>query len=495
MAMTTATAPRTIHVGCPSDVREYIDLLEKAGELRRVRAEVDWKFEAGAMSRLVCERRGPAPLFENIKGYPGQSLAAVLMGPTKPLLHGRVALALGLDKNTPTLDLIEVIRERIKQPRKPVRVPKNEAPCKDVILHGKDANLLQFPVPWIKEIDGGRYVGTWAIVITKDPDTGWTNWATYRCMIKDEHHFAILLQPLRQHGGEILQKYQQRGQTMKFALAIGADPHTHLAAMSPIDPGTCEAEIAGALRGESIPVVPCETSDLEVPACAEFVIEAEIAPGDYTEEGPFGEYTGHSAHRGMLPRASVTCITHRKNPIHCVANMGKPYDDYAVGAYVMTAAAAKNRLEANGLNVKSIYYYVPGSAVVAIKPGPGVQRRIVSTLQSGPRMLAVGVVFVDEDVDVTNIEDVWWAISSRMNGENYEVIRNVAANSLFPWLTPAMRQKKEANVWVMDATFPHDWPKDYREMHTKVSDFKNGWSEATKQKVLDRWKEYGYGDV
>ncbi len=82
-----------------------------------------------------------------------------------------------------------------------------------------------------------------------------------------------------------------------------------------------------------------------------------------------------------------------------------------------------------------------------------------------------------------------------MNGENYEVIRNVAANSLFPWLTPAMRQKKEANVWVMDATFPHDWPKDYREMHTKVSDFKNGWSEATKQKVLDRWKEYGYGDV
>lgn len=496
MALTSAFPEATAEPACPSDTREYIDLLERAGELRRVRAEIDWKFEAGAMSRLVCERRGPAPLFENVKGYPGQQLAAVLMGPSKPQLHGRVALALGLDKMTPTLDLIEVVRQRIKQPQKTVRVEKDAAPCKEVILHGNDADLLKFPIPWIKEIDGGRYLGTWCLIVTKDPDTGWVNTATYRCMVKDGRHFTILLAPTRQHGGYMLKKYEERGKPMPIALVIGADPHSHIAAMTPIDHGVCEAEIAGALRGKGIPMVACESIDLEVPASAEMVVEAEIFPGERDDEGPFGEYTGHAAHQGKVPVARVTCITHRKNPIHTLANMGKPYDDYATCGYMMTAAAAKNRLEAHGIDeVKSVFYYVPGTAVVSIKPGAGVKNRIVATLQSGRRMTAGGIVFVDEDVDVTNVEDVWWAISSRMNGENYEVIRNVAANPLIPWLTPAQRQSHEASMWVMDATFPHDWSAEYRAAHTGIADFKHAWSDSTKQKILARWNEYGYEDI
>lgn len=480
---------------CPLDVRQYIDILEKAGELRRVQTEVDWKFEVGAMSRLVCERSGPAPFFENIKGYPGHKIAAVLMGPSKPL-HGRTAIALGLDKNTPTLDLIELIRQRVKRLQKPIGVQKSKAPCKEVILHGKDANLLKFPIPWIKEIDGGRYVGTWCLIITKDPDTGWVNWSTYRCMLIDEHTFSILLAPQRQHGGGMFKKYEERGEPMPLTLVIGADPHSHIAAMSPIEYGICEAEVAGALRGEGVPVVQCETNDLEVPACAEIVIEAEVIPGERIEEGPFGEYTGHSAHRGEVPLVRVNCITHRHNPIYTMANMGKPHDDYASCAMVMTAAVAKNHLEALGINeVKSVYYYTPGSAVVSIMPGPGVKRRIISALQAGPRMLAIGIVFVDVDVDVTNVEDVWWAITSRMNGENYEVIKKVAANMLFPWLTPEQREIKEASIWVMDATFPHNWSAQYRQKHTGISDFKNAWSDNTQQKILARWKEYGYGDI
>lgn len=495
MALTAASPKMTAELACPTDTREYIELLERAGELRRVRAEVDWKFEAGAMSRLVCERRGPAPLFENVKGYPGQQLAAVLMGPTNPL-HGRVALALGLDKTTPIPDLLKIIQQRMKQLQKTVHVQKNAAPCKEVILHGKDANLLQFPIPWIKEIDGGRYLGTWCLVVTKDPDAGWVNMATYRCMVSDDQHFTVLLSPTRQHGGAMLKKYEERGKPMPIALVIGADPQCHIAAMTPIDHGVCEAEIAGALRGSAVSMVACETIDLEVPANAEMVIEAEIMPGARGDEGPFGEYTGHSAHRGKLPLARVKCITHRKNPIHTLANMGKPYDDYATCAYLMTAAAAKNRLEAHGVvAAKSIFYFVPGTAVVAIKPGPGVKKQIISTLQSGPRMLAVGIIFVDVDVDVTNVDDIWWAICSRMNGENIELIRNVAANALFPWLTPAQRQSKEQSLWVMDATFPYEWPAEYREEHTKISDFKNGWTEPTKQMILSRWKEYGYGDI
>jgi 4-hydroxy-3-polyprenylbenzoate decarboxylase len=314
-------------------------------------------------------------------------------------------------------------------------------------------------------------------------------------MVKDDKHFAILLMPSSQHGGAILRKYEAAGKPMPIAVVIGADPACHLAAVAPVEHGFAEVEVAGGLRGEPVQVVKCETSDLEVPASAEMVIEAEIIPGERVDEGPFGEYTGHSAHRERSPLARVTCITHRKNPIHTMANMGKPWDDSAANMCVMTPAGAKNRLEAHGVPVKSVYMFPPDGMVVSLQPRAGLQERVVSTLLSGPRLMMRGVVFVDEDVDVTDLQDVWWAILSRMNPENFSTIKGVAANTLYAWLTPEMRERKELPAFIMDATFPYHWSKEYREKHTRVADFKQAWSEATKQKVLARWKEYGYGDV
>ncbi len=483
-------------IACPADLREYLAALERAGELRRVGVEVDWRFEIGAMSRLVCERRGPAPLFEKVKDYPGQQVAAVLHGPSKPMLHARSALALGFDPRTPTLELIEGIRQRLKNPIAPRLVERAKAPCKEVVLRGKEMNLLGFPVPWIKELlDGGRYIGTWDIILTKDPDSGWVNWATYRCMVKDKDHFAILLTPAGQHGGAMLAKYEAMGKPMPIALVIGADPASHLASIAPLEYGLNEAEAAGGLRGSALELVKCETNELEVPANAEIVVEAEVLPGERVDEGPFGEFTGHSAQRGQTPVARVTCITHRKNPITSVANVGKPYDDDAPSRLLMTSAAAKNRLEAHGIEINAIYYYVPGTGVVSLRPRAGLRQQVVSTLLSGERLSLDGIVFVDEDVDVTNIEDVWWAICSRMNPNNYEVFKGTPASMLLPWLTPEERERHEASIRIMDATIPYHWTQQYREDHTKVSDFEHGWSEETKRKILERWKEYGYGDV
>ncbi len=171
--------------------------------------------------------------------------------------------------------------------------------------------------------------------------------------------------------------------------------------------------------------------------------------------------------------ARVTAVTHRRNPIHALANMGKPWDDCAVPTSLMTPAIAKNRLEDNGVDVKAIFQYVPGVLVIAVKPRPGLHTRIVAALLSGHR-LAYGVVFVDEDVDVTNIEDVWWAICTRMHPDGYSVTRGVGINFLLPWLTPQEREHREAGLWVMNASFPHDWPAEYRDAHTVVSDFANG---------------------
>src|SRR4051812_41311554 len=219
------------------DLRAYLEKLEAEGELIKVSAEVDPHLEIGAVTRRACERRAPAPLFENIKGYPGHRMAGVLMGPGKSAVHSRVAIALGLDKTTPPLDIIEYVRGRLKTPRDPVPAESADAPCKEVILRGDEANLMSLPNPWIKEIDGGRYVGTWDIVVTKDPDTGWTNWGVYRCMVKDEKSFAILLFPGAQHGGSIFAKYEMRGKPMPLALVVGADPLCQLAAITPCPTG------------------------------------------------------------------------------------------------------------------------------------------------------------------------------------------------------------------------------------------------------------------
>ncbi|HTW88295.1 MAG TPA: UbiD family decarboxylase, partial [Candidatus Binataceae bacterium] len=146
------------------DLRDFLHLLEREGELRRVSTEVDWRFEMGAVSRVICEHAGPAPWFENVKDYPDQSVAAVLFGPGHAAPLARIALTLGLDKLTPTLDVIEELRRRFRHPLQPALVSAERAACKEVVLRGDDLSLLRFPVPWIKEIDGGRYIGSWDIV-------------------------------------------------------------------------------------------------------------------------------------------------------------------------------------------------------------------------------------------------------------------------------------------------------------------------------------------
>ena len=246
------------------DLREFLKVLEAGGELQRVVAEVDWNLEAGAISRLVCERQEPAPLFEHIKGYPDHRMAGVLLGPGRPL-HARLAMAMGLeDRTVGPLDLIERIRHGLNNPRKPISVARGDAPCKEVVIPKEKVNLLDLPAPWIKSIDGGRYIGTWDIVVIKDPESGWVNWAIYRCMVKDEKSFAILLLPSAQHGGHIFAKYEAAGKPMPIALVIGAHPLLHLAAISNLDYDFSEADAAGGLLGEGVPLVRCETSDLEV---------------------------------------------------------------------------------------------------------------------------------------------------------------------------------------------------------------------------------------
>lgn len=242
-------------------------------------------------------------------------------------------------------------------------------------------------------------------------------------------------------------------------------------------------------------LVACETVDLEVPATSEIVIEGLIPPRERRAEGPYGEYTGYAVQAEPMPVINVTCIAHRNDPIFTTVNLGKPWDDGDVLGSIATSSVALKALRDAGVIVSAAYAYAPNlSLIVAAPPIPGSAVRIMSTLWSGATRTDLPyLVLVDDDIDVTDIEDVWWAITSRMHPHNgTHIIDGKVANALLPWLTPYERETRETSAVCWDTRFPTEWTEEYKNKHCFVSDFNNAWSEPMQRKVIEKWSEYGF---
>ena len=226
------------------DLRSFIKRLEEEGELARIKVEVDLKYELGAIARKTYViPSSPALLFEKVKDYKTPVFTSGLA------TFRRIAIALGLDPDTDEKTLIQTYVERIGKPLKPVIV--KDGPCKENKIFGKDVNVLKFPVPWWGEKDGGRYIGTWHQVVTRDPDTGWTNVGTYRMMVHEANICGIMLSPF-QHAGMMYAKYKQMNKPMPIAITIGNDPVLSLVSSAPFPANINEWEMAGALRGKPL---------------------------------------------------------------------------------------------------------------------------------------------------------------------------------------------------------------------------------------------------
>ncbi len=474
------------------DLREYIDKLEEEGELRRIGAEVDWNLEIGAISRRAIELRAPAQLFENVKGYPrGYRVFANLLAGTRPP-YGRLALAMGLPKDTPTLELIEVFAQRTRNSVNPTIV--NTGPCKEVIRKGDDVNVLDLPVPLIHGKDGGRYIGTWHIDINRDPDTGWVNWGMYRHMVHDEKTLGWLATPYQHGPGIFYQKYEARGEPMPMAIAIGTEPLCSVAATSGFPAQISEASVAGGLREAPVELVKCETIDLEVPATSEIVLEGMVYPGERRMEGGFGEFTGYDA-GGRMPRPvfRVQCITHRKNPILTMCNPGKGWEENDVVLCISGSAVLKNELESRGLPFKSVYVLPPSmSVIVSAQPQySGYAHTLAGAIWSVKGGVNKPYVFVvGEDVDVTDPEDILWCLTTRLHPRRGIHIQEEAPISpLSPFLSKEDKKTGAGARILLDATFPYGWTDEERPV---VIDLEHGWPQDVRDKVLARWGEYGF---
>lgn len=400
------------------DLRDWIDTLEKEGELARVKAEVDWDLEIGGVLRETMERQGPALLFENIKDHKDTACTKLFTGSLATFR--RVALMLGLPKDTPYKELIKIWRERVKNPIKPVIV--DSGPCKQNILKGEEVDLFQFPTPHWQKLDGGRYIGTFHGVITRDPDTGWENMGMYRQVIHNKSTTSMSVAQ-GQHIWMHWRKYRPKGQNLPLAVAIGWDQTLPAVAATPIPEGVDEWDIMGALRQEPVELVKCETVDLRVPASSEIVLEGEVLTDvkTFKNDGPFGEFTGHYGLPSMRPIFKVNCITFRDNPILQGTLEGLPTNEDHTIASVCHSAMIWDFLEermmgVTGVNCDPSTAYT--NTIVQIDNSYyGQVHQVAANIWASKMTLDVGknIIVCDEDVDIYNLGRVFWALAYRVD--------------------------------------------------------------------------------
>ncbi|UCG65267.1 MAG: UbiD family decarboxylase [Deltaproteobacteria bacterium] len=469
-------------------VREFMEALDKSRDIVRIKEEVDWELEAGAINRRCYETQGPAVLFENIRDYPGHRILGGSLG-----TYRRVAIALGLDPDTPIPAIHQEYEQREQHPIKPVVV--DSGPCKENVLMGEDVDLSLFPAPMIHDGDGGRYLGTWDIVVTNDPETGWTNWGMYRFMINTRRTLSGDPSPISHLALVFREKYLPKKKPMPMALVIGADPLCHMVATGGYGIDVDEADFAGALRGEPVELVKCETSDLLVPAHAEIVVEAEILPDGIAPEGPFGEYPGY---RTGIARTGVLCqvkaITYRNSPILTMISLGVPVDDASVAAALTAGISMKRRLERHGIPVTAVYAPPEGVThlvIIGVRSGGTEMARRIRDVFLARRVMVNKIIVVDEDVDVYDVGKVLHAFAVKCHPVNGIIVEEVPAgkaNMLTPCYSYEERKIMKGGIDVFDCTWPVEWPRETLPIR---SSFDCIYPKEIRDKVLQRWGQYG----
>ncbi len=405
------------------DMRDYLEGLERDGMLTNINQEVDWNLEAGCITAMLqrVSQGKHFVLFNNVKGYyPDKGrLVSILRMHNRRRYWEVPARILGLPKDISRADFRDEYQRRITSPIKPIEIAAEDAPCKEVIKMGKDANLLDFPIPFVHAADGGRYL-TDHWVINQDPDTGWTNVAVYRWMVKGPRRGAALW-TMGQHGPTIhYMKYEARGKTCPVVIAIGGDPCAPYILANSLPAGVCEYDYIGGLRGEPLELVRAETSNLLVPARAEIIIEAELRPGERTDEGPFGEITGFTHGRNISPVFRVNCITYRKNPIIPIFVSGCKWAATAQGVSINLGPQTYSYLQPLGLKFGDAAGDTDAlTSFVAYSHDPEspqeLHRFIHAVLSEKGHFIYNNSVITDTDVDIEDARDRWEQVGLNCN--------------------------------------------------------------------------------
>ena len=412
------------------DLREFIDALEKAGELKRIPFEVDPRLEITEFADRAVKQGGPALLFEKPKGYAMPVLINAFAS------KRRMEIALEVPHVQELADRITEYLE-MKMPQgllgKLKMLPKlaemgafcpkmvDRGPCQEVIRK-EGFSLKEFPVLTCWPQDGGPYI-TLPMVFSKNPLNGKRNCGMYRMQVYDERTTGMHWQTHKQ-GAEHYRRLAREGQNtrMEVAVAIGADPAAMYSAILPMPPDIDEMMIAGFMRSKPVEMVKCQTVDLEVPAHAEIILEGYVNLGELRTEGPFGDHTGFYSLEDEYPVFHVTCVTHRKDPIYAATIVGPPpMEDYYMGGAIERIFLPLLRMtlpEVVDMHLPAEGVFHNLMLVSIRKSYPMHARKVMHAIWGlGQAMFTKCIVVVDHDVDVQNVSEVAWKALNNIDPE------------------------------------------------------------------------------
>jgi 4-hydroxy-3-polyprenylbenzoate decarboxylase len=470
------------------DLRGFLSALEEKGKLEKING-AHWDLEIGTLNELFAEKGGPGLLFDEVPGYPKGFRVAT------NLLHHKVGqkLVLGLHEGMNDLEVVRFWKDKMNYYTSipPEEVPNG--PILENILSDQSVDLSKIPTPKWHIHDGGRYIGTGVITITKDPEEGWVNVGTYRVMIQDNKTLAFYSSPGK-HAAIMREKYWARGERCPVVMCFGQDPLLFILSTMPIRWGVSEYDVAGFLKGKPVKVIKGKATGLPIPATAEIVAEGFSPPPgeDSRPEGPFGEWQGYYASGSRNePVVHVKNLYFRNDPILFGQPPVKPPVNTWFPIPIHTASTVWDYLEkANMMGIRGVYVHGPGDRVICVvslkQMYLGHARQIgmlAGAFLQGGACTGRYIITVDDDIDPSNLGEVLWAVTTRADPEKaISIVPGFLTSPLDPMLSPDHRERKDfttAKVFI-NACWPYHW-KDKAPLVNRAPD-------ELRSKVMEKFK-------
>ena len=459
---------------------EFINAADAVGEVRYVE-NADLDLDVGCLTELMAERNGPMLVFDKFSNHPaGYRVCSNAIRSAR-----RFALAMGLPLDIHPLELLQLWRERRKAAETIPTKVVGDGPVMECVQKDNEVDIGRFPTPRWHSGDGGRYIGTQDMVITRDPDRGWVNMGVYRGMIQGRDRISLWINPMK-HGRILVERYWRDGTAAPVAVVLGCEPVTWMTASMSPPFGTSEYELAGAYRGSPVEIVQLPLTGLPVPSGAEIVIEGEIPPvsEETAEEGPFGEWPGYYTHQGPECVVRIQRIYHRQNPILAGAPPMRPIGWSNITTYVHLL----DHLERSGVtDVTGVWGFNNGLlTVIALRQRYAGHAKQALLTAAGFRHgdMKCYYVAVDEDIDPTNLEEVLWAMCTRVDPATaVDIIHNAWTADLDPRLSPSKRAAGDLTVgrMLINACRPYTW----RDQFPKTNVF----NASERKLVATKWRE------
>ena len=473
------------------DVRDWLERLQAAGELKRIEAAVDLDQELSAIAYMATQREdAPALLFSRFTEAVEGRVLVNMLGASRR----RYALALGLDPNLSLSDLIVETRKILSQRVAPVYVAAASAPVNEIVLQGDEVDLTRLPAPKFWPADGGRYIGTGDITFTRDPESRRLNAAVYRGMLHGPRRVGLYTSPGK-HGALDRDAWWARGEPCPVVVAYGIDPILFMVGAQVFGSQESELNAAGGLMGEGVQLTDAAVVDLPIPARAEVVIEGYLHKDDREDEGPLGEFTGYyGGARAPQPVIEVKALHMRRNPVLTAALMAR-YPSCEIGAYyaIMRSARIWESLDLLGVpGIRGVYAHPAaasgwGMVVVSLKQqfaGHVAQTLSLAAQSPAAAYYTKWIIAVDDDVDPTDLNQVLWALSTRCHpAEDIDILRRTWSTGLDPSQFPREARPYGSKA-LIDACKPHRYLKEFPQSTMVRRD--------VYERVARRWAELGF---